>query len=46
MNLYRVYILASQPRGTLCIGVTNNILGRIELHRAGKGSSFTSRYGV
>jgi putative endonuclease len=46
MNLYWVYILASQPRGTLYIGVTNNILGRIELHRAGKGSSFTSRYRV
>jgi putative endonuclease len=46
MNLYWVYILASQPRGTLYIGVTNNILGRIELHRAGKGSAFTSRYRV
>jgi putative endonuclease len=43
---YWVYILASQPRGTLYIGVTNNILGRVELHRAGKGSSFTTRYGV
>jgi predicted GIY-YIG superfamily endonuclease len=38
MNLYWVYILASQPRGTLYIGVTNSNLGRIELHRAGKGS--------
>ncbi len=46
MHCYWVYILASQPRGTLYIGVTNNILGRIELHRAGKGSGFTSRYGV
>jgi predicted GIY-YIG superfamily endonuclease len=35
---YWAYILASQPRGTLYIGVTNNILGRVELHRAGKGS--------
>ncbi len=40
------YILASQPRGTLYIGVTNDILGRVEVHRAGKGSSFTARYGV
>jgi putative endonuclease len=46
MNLYWLYILASQPRGTLYIGVTNNILGRVELHRAGKGSLFTSRYRV
>jgi putative endonuclease len=46
MNTYWVYILASQPRGTLYIGVTNNILGRVELHRASKGSVFTSRYNV
>jgi putative endonuclease len=43
---YWTYILASQPRGTLYIGVTNNILGRVELHRAAKGSGFTSKYGV
>jgi len=43
---YWVYILASQPRGTLYIGVTNNILGRTASHRAGKGSRFTSRYAV
>jgi putative endonuclease len=46
MNLYWVYILASRPRGTLYIGVTNNILGRVELHRDGKASKFTSRYRV
>ena len=46
MNLYWVYILASQPRGTLYIGITNSILGRVELHRAGKGAAFTSRYRV
>jgi putative endonuclease len=46
MNLYWVYILASQPRGTLYSGVTNDILGRLELHREGKGSAFTRRYGV
>ena len=43
---YWAYILASQPRGTLYIGVTNDILGRTELHRAGKGTGFTSKYGV
>ena len=43
---YWVYMLASSPYGTLYIGVTNDLLGRIEAHRAGKGSRFTSRYGV
>jgi putative endonuclease len=46
LHRYFVYILASQPRGTLYIGVTNDILGRTELHRANKGSGFTSKYGV
>jgi putative endonuclease len=46
LHCYWVYILASRPRGTLYIGVTNNILGRIELHRARNGSGFTSKYGV
>jgi putative endonuclease len=46
LHRYWVYILASQPRGTLYIGVTNNILGRVNLHRAGHGSGFTSKYGV
>ncbi len=46
LHCYWIYILASQPRGTLYIGVTNNILGRVELHRASRGSGFTSRYGV
>ena len=41
-----VYILASQPRGTLYIGVTNDILGRVEAHRNGKGSVFTSKYRI
>jgi putative endonuclease len=45
-HCYWVYILASQPRGTLYIGVTNNILGRVEQYRERKGSGFTSRYGV
>jgi putative endonuclease len=46
MHCYWVYILASQPRGTLYIGVTNNIFGRIEQHRVGKGSRFAARYSV
>ena len=43
---YWIYILASKPYGTLYIGVTNNLLGRVEAHRAGEGSKFSNRYGV
>jgi putative endonuclease len=43
---YWVYILASQPHGTLYIGVTNDILGRAEAHRAGVGAKFTAQYRV
>ena len=46
MYSYWVYILASKPRGTLYIGVTNDLLGRVEAHRSGTGSRFTSTYGV
>ena len=46
MRSYWVYMLASKPRGTLYIGVTNGIILRVEQHRAGKGSSFTRKYRV
>ena len=46
MNTYFVYILASKPYGTLYIGVTNNIIGRVDQHRAGTGSRFTAKYKV
>ncbi|MFY0637027.1 GIY-YIG nuclease family protein [Maricaulis maris] len=41
-----VYILASQRNGTLYIGVTGNIALRVMMHREGKGSAFTRKYGV
>jgi len=41
-----VYIIASQKRGTIYIGVTNDLGRRIIEHKDGKGSRFTSRYGV
>lgn len=43
---YYVYMLASQPNGTLYIGVTNDIFGRMLEHRAGTADSFTRKYGV
>ncbi len=41
-----VYILASGKHGTLYIGVTSNLLGRLQQHREGLIKGFTSRYGV
>jgi len=41
-----VYILASQPHGTLYIGVTGNLLQRIWQHKSGVVEGFTDRYEV
>jgi putative endonuclease len=41
-----VYILASQRNGTLYIGVTSNLIGRISIHKQNLIAGFTSRYGV
>ena len=46
MRSYWTYIIASKPRGTLYIGVTNGLIRRIEQHRAGEASAFTRRYKV
>jgi putative endonuclease len=41
-----VYILASRPNGTLYIGVTSNLIGRIYQHRQNLVPGFTQRYSV
>ncbi len=41
-----VYILASQPRGTLYIGVTKNLPQRIYAHKMGLFDGFTKKYNV
>ena len=41
-----VYILASRFNGTLYIGVTSALLGRVMQHRSGVFGGFTKRYGV
>ena len=41
-----VYILASRFNGTLYIGVTSNLIGRLLQHRGRVLKGFTSRYGV
>src|ERR1017187_8391914 len=41
---YWVYILTNQPRSTLYVGVTNDLVRRIHEHREGLVSGFTKRY--
>lgn len=40
------YILASDRNGTIYVGVTSDLMGRLYQHRSGDIPGFTSRYGV
>lgn len=40
------YILASKYNGTLYVGVTSNLVKRIEQHRAGVVEGFSQKYKV
>jgi putative endonuclease len=44
--IFLVYILASQPSGTLYVGVTNDLVRRVFEHREGLVRGFTKRYGI
>ena len=43
---YYVYILANKPRGTLYVGVTNNLVRRVFEHKSKLINGFTERYDV
>jgi putative endonuclease len=45
-KLYYVYMLASQRNGTIYIGVTGDILGRIWNHKNDVIDGFTKKHGV
>lgn len=40
-----VYIMASGWNGTLYVGVTSDLLGRVSQHRTGEGQGFAAKYG-
>jgi putative endonuclease len=39
-----IYIMTNRPNGTLYLGVTSDLSRRVGAHKAGFGSTFTSRY--
>lgn len=46
MKSFFVYILASKRNGTLYIGVTSNLVKRINEHKSDTVAGFTSKYKV
>jgi putative endonuclease len=45
MKDYYVYILTNRS-GTLYVGVTSDLMRRVQEHRDGKAGSFTQKYGI
>ena len=41
---YFVYIMSNKPRGTLYVGVTNDLIRRIYQHKSGLIEGFTKKY--
>ena len=44
--MFYVYLLASKPYGTLYVGVTSDLPGRVWQHKPRPLAGFTARYGV
>ena len=45
-RVFYVYILASERNGTLYIGVTGDLLGRVLQHKENLNKGFTKKYHV
>ena len=43
---YFVYILASKRNGTLYVGVTGDLIARVDQHKKKNVDGFTKKYGV
>ena len=46
MAEFYVYFLASRYRGTMYVGVTNNLSRRVSEHKSGAVTGFTKKYKV
>lgn len=46
MKLYYVYILANDKNGTIYVGVTNDLMRRVEEHKQKVVVGFTEKYGL
>ncbi|PJA87032.1 MAG: hypothetical protein CO141_01605 [Candidatus Moranbacteria bacterium CG_4_9_14_3_um_filter_42_9] len=46
MKNYYVYILASQRNGTLYIGVTSDLIKRVQQHQSNIADGFTKKYNI
>jgi putative endonuclease len=44
--VFFVYLLASRPRGTLYVGMTDDLLRRVCEHKTKAVPGFTAKYGV
>ena len=43
---YFIYIVTNKPKGTLYVGVTNDIIRRIYEHKTGVIDGFTKKYNL
>ncbi|MND88674.1 GIY-YIG nuclease superfamily protein [compost metagenome] len=45
-RVFTVYIMTNTPRGVLYVGVTSDLLGRVQQHRERAYPGFTSQWGL